>query len=89
MAGGELYRTLQRIGNFREAEVRFISAEISVALAFLHSNDVVYRDLKPENVMFDTHGHIRLIDFGLAKQQASQSLRSTTCGMSFVLCLFR
>jgi serine/threonine protein kinase len=46
---------------------RFIAAEILVALEFLHRSDIVYRDLKPENVLFDQDGHIRLTDFGLAR----------------------
>ncbi|KAK4533289.1 hypothetical protein CCYA_CCYA16G4171 [Cyanidiococcus yangmingshanensis] len=46
---------------------RFIAAEILVALEFLHRSDIVYRDLKPENVLFDSQGHIRLTDFGLAR----------------------
>jgi serine/threonine protein kinase len=42
-------------------------AEIFLALEYCHDNDVVFRDIKPENIMLDGQGHIRLIDFGLSK----------------------
>ena len=65
MSGGELYHQLKGVGRFSESQARFICAEISLALAYLHDEeDMAYRDLKPENVMFDAEGHIRLIDFG-------------------------
>ena len=59
---------LKGVGRFSESQARFICAEISLALAYLHDEeDMAYRDLKPENVMFDAEGHIRLIDFGKQK----------------------
>ena len=68
MSGGELYHQLKGVGRFSESQARFICAEISLALAYLHDEeDMAYRDLKPENVMFDAEGHIRLIDFGKRK----------------------
>ena len=45
----------------------FYSASLILALAHVHENGIVFRDLKPENVMLDAKGYIRLIDFGFAK----------------------
>ena len=69
--GGDLYQHMHSkpIGSrhFAEAAAKFIVAELVLALGHLHESDIVYRDLKPENVLFDTQGHVRLTDFGLAK----------------------
>ncbi len=60
---------------------RFYLCEIACALSFLHSMDIVYRDLKTENVMLDAEGHVKLIDFGLSKQLlTSDELTHTFCG---------
>ena len=48
--------------------VRFFCAEILVAIEQLHNRHIIYRDLKPENVMIDKEGHTKLIDFGFAKK---------------------
>ncbi|KAJ2705571.1 Serine/threonine-protein kinase Sgk2 [Coemansia sp. IMI 203386] len=66
--GGELFFHLQRERRFGENRARFYAAEITSALAYLHSMDVVYRDLKPENCLLDARGHVRIVDFGLAKE---------------------
>lgn len=65
--GGELFRHLQRKKRFLPLEARFVAAELSAALLHAHSKGVVYRDVKPENVLFDVRGHVLLADFGLSK----------------------
>lgn len=44
------------------------AAEVCLALAFLHERDIVYRDLKPENLLLNANGHIKITDFGFAKR---------------------
>jgi len=61
---------------------RYYTAELVDALAHLHSRGVVYRDLKPENVMMDMDGHVKLVDFGLSKQGITNPISgaSSYCG---------
>lgn len=81
-SGGELFFHLRREGAFSEPRVRLYAAEILLALDALHRACFVYRDLKPENVLLDGEGHVRLSDFGLAKQieGALDAGGSTFCG---------
>lgn len=72
-AGGELFFHLGKIGKFPEPRARFYAAEIILAISYVHSLDIIYRDLKPENVLLDAQGHIRLTDFGLSKEGISGS----------------
>lgn len=65
--GGDLFYHIKLQKKLNEDRVRFYAAEIVLALDFLHKEGVFYRDLKPENVLIDKDGHIRLTDFGLSK----------------------
>jgi serine/threonine protein kinase len=71
--GGELFFHLGKLGKFPESRARFYTAQIILAISYVHSLDIVYRDLKPENVLLDKEGHIRLTDFGLSKEGISNS----------------
>lgn len=66
--GGELFFHLKRSKQFSVDRARFYAAEILLALEYLHSQGIVYRDLKAENILLDHSGHIKLTDFGLSKK---------------------
>ena len=84
--GGELYYHLRNKKSFSVAETQFFLAELALALGKLHELDIIYRDLKPENVLVDHDGHIKLTDFGLAKKDVSEENRPTTfCGTPLYL----
>ncbi len=65
--GGDLFQHLMFKSQYHEAEVRFISAQLVLVLSYIHSLNVVYRDLKLENILIDERGYIKLIDFGISK----------------------
>ncbi len=66
MQGGDLRYYLNTKGSMSEADCAFYAAEIILGLEELHHLNVVYRDLKPDNVLLDDTGHLRISDFGLA-----------------------
>ena len=76
--GGELFSILRERTCLSIADARFYSAEIYLAISYLHSMNIIYRDLKPENILIDREGHIKLTDFGFAKQSMTNSW--TLCG---------
>ena len=81
-AGGELFFHLGNEGKFSEQRAKFYAAEMALALGYIHEHDIVYRDLKPENVLLDHTGHVMLTDFGLSKEGISESFKGATsfCG---------
>jgi len=79
--GGELFYHLKTAGRFAEPRARLYAAEICSALHHLHNLKIIYRDLKPENVLLDSEGHVRITDFGLAKDAMELSDKTHTfCG---------
>eukprot|EP01113_Clastostelium_recurvatum_P009796 TRINITY_DN14766_c0_g1_i2.p1 TRINITY_DN14766_c0_g1~~TRINITY_DN14766_c0_g1_i2.p1 ORF type:complete len:409 (-),score=114.69 TRINITY_DN14766_c0_g1_i2:73-1299(-) len=79
--GGELFYHLRNQGAFEEGLVRFYAAEIAMALSHLHEQGIVYRDLKLENLVLASSGHVRITDFGFARKLETKSSRTfTVCG---------
>lgn len=84
-SGGDLFSKLQKGELLSESRICLYLAEIALALDFLHSRNIIYRDMKAENVLIDHDGHIKLTDFGLSKYCPNTSqqgfLRAyTICG---------
>lgn len=76
--GGEMFSHLRKEGRLPNDHARFYSGEIVLAIAYLHQLHAIYRDLKPENVLLDCEGHVKITDFGFAK--VISDLTWTLCG---------
>jgi serine/threonine protein kinase len=80
--GGQFLTRLEEEGRFTEPRVKIYAAQLVLAVGFLHSKGFVYRDLKPENVLFDRDGFLKVTDFGVVKPGMANA-RTTTktfCG---------
>ena len=80
LRGGELFKQLRLHKYFPENKVKFYASIIGLALEYLHKNGIVYRDIKPENILLDEDGYLKLIDFGLAKILKDDEQANSFCG---------
>lgn len=79
--GGDLAKALQKENKFSESRAKIYLCEVLLAIEELHNHEIIYRDLKPDNVVLDTEGHALLTDFGLSKEGVKESDYATSfCG---------
>ncbi|XP_045082923.1 cGMP-dependent protein kinase 1-like [Coregonus clupeaformis] len=78
--GGELWSLLNNRGSFDDSSTRFYTACVAEALIFLHHNGIIYRDLKPENVVLDQRRYAKVVGFGCAKKVGLGKKTWTFCG---------
>ncbi len=84
--GGELFEKIAEKNTFSEREASVIMYDIMLAIRHCHQLNIAHRDIKPENLMYGQDGHIKLIDFGLAKQTAKKKhLMSTLAGTPYFI----
>ena len=78
--GGELFQHLRQNKYFPEEKVKFYAAIIGLSLEYLHKKGIIYRDIKPENILLDEDGYLKLIDFGMAKILKDDEITNSFCG---------
>lgn len=76
--GGELFSLLRQQNYFQEPVAAFYAAIVVTAFEYLHDRQIVYRDLKPENLLLDAQGYLKVVDFGFAKEVLGKTY--TLCG---------
>ncbi|CAF3200026.1 unnamed protein product [Rotaria sp. Silwood2] len=77
--GGNMFSYLRKVGRFSEQHTRFYAAQIVLTLEYLHYLGIIYRGLKPEDLLIDTDGYLKVADFGFAKKITDRTW--TLCGM--------
>ena len=78
--GGELFQHLRKYKYFPEKNVKFYASIIGLSLEYLHKKGIVYRDIKPENILLERDGYLKLIDFGMAKILKGDEKTNSFCG---------
>lgn len=76
--GGEFYSLLRKRGRLEDNDAKFYAAQIILIFEYIHSLGIIYRDLKPENLILDKNGYLKLIDFGSAKR-STKDVHRTLC----------
>jgi serine/threonine protein kinase len=79
LSGGELFTHLRARGKLDDKGAKFYAAQVLLAFTHMHEKKIAYRDLKPENLVMDSEGYVKVVDFGLAKV-VSEGKTWTLCG---------
>ncbi|KAI9300204.1 kinase-like domain-containing protein [Cunninghamella echinulata] len=80
ISGGDLMMHIQH-EQFSEKRARFYACEVLLALEYLHKHGIIYRDLKLDNIMLCLDGHVKLVDYGLCKENIwHNDTTNTFCG---------
>ena len=77
---GELLNVVKKVGRMNKLFARFYTAQICLIFEWMHSQDLIYRDLKPENVLVQSNGYVKLTDFGFVKRLKAWDRTYTLCG---------
>ncbi|KAI5171697.1 hypothetical protein NEFER03_1002 [Nematocida sp. LUAm3] len=82
--GGDLYYHREK-GSMPPKEIQLILAQIVLGIDALHQNNIIYRDLKLDNILFSSNGHIKITDFGLSSIGAPDGIAHTYCGTLYTM----
>ena len=74
VVGGEFFTHLRNAGRLDIIYTKFYSAQVTLIFEYLHARDFIYRDLKPENLLLDKDGYVKITDFGFAKRVIYKTL---------------
>jgi serine/threonine protein kinase len=69
---GNLYSYLQKAKTLTEGQAKYVMLQILNGLDYLHKNNILFRDIKLENILFDLEGKIKITDFGLSKPDINE-----------------
>jgi serine/threonine protein kinase len=83
VSGGDLMCHIQEKKRFSQSRTRFYACEVLLALQYMHQNEIVYRDLKLDNLLLAADGHVKVADYGICKAKMGYGVTTSTfCGTS-------